>query len=91
VRELENVLERVIASMQMAEDLSKIRHILREISPELFLDTTFNNDQALVRKKELQLVVDAMHRFNSDKQQVAHYLGLSQTTLWRRLKHINLK
>ena len=91
VRELENVLERVIASMQMAEDLSKIRHILREISPELFLDTTFNNDQALVRKKELELVVDSMHRFNGDKQQVAHYLGLSQTTLWRRLKHINLK
>jgi propionate catabolism operon transcriptional regulator len=91
VRELENVLERVIASIQMAKDLSTIKQILREISPELFLETTFNNGQALVRKKELELVVDAMHRFHGDKQQVADYLGLSQTTLWRRLKHINLK
>ncbi|MFT6990121.1 MAG: propionate catabolism operon transcriptional regulator [Paraglaciecola sp.] len=91
VRELENVLERVIASIQMVGDLSKIKDILREISPELFLETTFNTDQALVRTKELQLVVDAMHKFDGDKQQVAHYLGLSQTTLWRRLKHINLK
>jgi propionate catabolism operon transcriptional regulator len=32
-----------------------------------------------------------MHKFDGDKQQVAHYLGLSQTTLWRRLKHINIK
>jgi propionate catabolism operon transcriptional regulator len=91
VRELENVLERVIASIQMTENLSKLKEILREISPELFLETTFNTDQALVRTKELELVVDAMHKFDGDKQQVAHYLGLSQTTLWRRLKHINLK
>jgi propionate catabolism operon transcriptional regulator len=91
VRELENVLERVIASIQMAEDLSKIKEILREISPELFLETTFNTEPALVRKKELELVADAMHKFGGDKQQVAHYLGLSQTTLWRRLKHINIK
>jgi propionate catabolism operon transcriptional regulator len=91
VRELENVLERVIASIQMVGNLSKIKDILREISPELFLEITFNTDQALVRTKELQLVVDAMHKFDGDKQQVAHYLGLSQTTLWRRLKHINLK
>ena len=90
VRELENVLERVIASIQMTGNLSKLKEILREISPELFLETTFNTDQALVRTKELELVVDAMHKFDGDKQQVAHYLGLSQTTLWRRLKHINL-
>jgi propionate catabolism operon transcriptional regulator len=91
VRELENVLERVIASIHMAEDLSNIKQILRDISPELFSETTFDTDQTLVRRKELELVVDAMHKFNGDKQQVAHYLGLSQTTLWRRLKHINLK
>ena len=91
VRELENVLERVVASMQMADDLTKIKEILRDISPELFLKTTFDIEQTLVRTKELELVVDAMHKFNGDKQQVAHYLGLSQTTLWRRLKHINLK
>jgi propionate catabolism operon transcriptional regulator len=91
VRELENVLERIIASIQMTEDLSTIKQILRDISPELFLETTFSIGQGLVRKKELELVVGAMHRFQGNKQQVADYLGLSQTTLWRRLKHINLK
>ena len=91
VRELENVLERVVASIQMVDDLSKLNEILRDISPEVFLATEFENDQALVRTKELELVVDAMTKFDGDKQQVANYLGLSQTTLWRRLKHINLK
>ena len=91
VRELENVLERVIASTQIADDLTKIKRILRDISPELFSKTTFDIEQTLVRTKELELVVDAMHKFDGDKQRVAHYLGLSQTTLWRRLKHINLK
>ena len=75
----------------MAEDLSKLKQILRDISPELFLETSLNTDQTLVRTKELELVVNAMQKFGGDKQQVAHYLGLSQTTLWRRLKHINLK
>ena len=90
VRELENVLERVIASIHMAEDLTKIKDVLRDISPELFSDTTFDTNQTLVRTKELELVVNAMHKFEGDKQQVANYLGLSQTTLWRRLKFINL-
>ena len=91
VRELENVLERVIASIQMADDLTKIKEILRDISPELFSKSTSDIEQTLVKTKELELVVEAMHKFDGDKQQVAHYLGLSQTTLWRRLKHINIK
>jgi propionate catabolism operon transcriptional regulator len=89
VRELENVLERIVASLQGATDLSGVDDLLRNICPELFTEARWDTDQTLVRTKELELVAEAMNRFNGDKQHVAAYLGLSQTTLWRRLKHIN--
>lgn len=89
VRELENVLERVVASLKSIKNIDLIEGILRDISPELFQEATFDSKQGLVRTKELELVADAMNRFGGDKQRVATYLGLSQTTLWRRLKRIN--
>ncbi len=89
VRELENVLERVVASLKSIKSIDNMGEILRDISPELFQEAKFVSQQGLVRSKELELVADAMNRFNGDKQRVATYLGLSQTTLWRRLKDIN--
>ena len=90
VRELENILERIVASLKTNKCIDNIDDILRDISPELFEDVIFDAKQGLVRTKELELVADAMHRFDGDKQRVATYLGLSQTTLWRRLKSLTI-
>lgn len=89
VRELENVLERLVAYLQMPENTSDIVQVLEIIAPEMLKKETFEEDNSLVKAKEFELVVEAMNRFNGDKRRVATYLGLSQTTLWRRLKHIN--
>ncbi len=89
VRELENILERIVASLKTNKRIDNIDEVLQDISPELFQEAKFGSQQGLVRTKELELVVDAMNRFDGDKQRVATYLGLSQTTLWRRLKLIN--
>jgi propionate catabolism operon transcriptional regulator len=89
VRELENILERIIASLHMSGDIESVESSLREIAPELFFEAKLDSQQSLVKNKERELVADAMLKFSGDKQKVAEYLGMSQTTLWRRLKHNN--
>lgn len=89
VRELENVLERIVACLHMDNDLTNLDSGLRQIAPELFVEARLDGEAGLVRSKELELVADAMHKFAGDKQKAAEYLGMSQTTLWRRLKRIH--
>jgi len=89
VRELENVLERLVASLVMVKELTDIESTLREIAPELFTEANINSNKGLVHQKELELVAKSMVQFNGDKQKIAKYLGMSQTTLWRRLKALN--
>jgi propionate catabolism operon transcriptional regulator len=89
IRELENVLERLVATLAVDTNLSKLNQKLESIAPELFTEPLSSIDDGLVRSKELELVVDAMNKFNGNKTKAAEYLGMSQTTLWRRLKRIN--
>lgn len=88
VRELENILERLVAVLSPQQDLSNMEDLVRDIAPELFLDQQLSTSKSRIKNKELEMVADAMVQFSGDKQQVANYLGLSQTTLWRRLKHL---
>jgi propionate catabolism operon transcriptional regulator len=89
VRELQNFIERLV--LNCAEDgVGTINaERLRDILPELFLEPTPRLAHGGVLKaREEQAIYDAMIRFNNDKAQVAKYLGMSSTTLWRRLKAI---
>ena len=88
VRELENVLERLVASLISVSDQSEIQQLLRKIAPEL---NKYHNNKTngVLQRNEVQLLQDAMSRFNGNKTKVAEYLGISQTTLWRRLKTID--
>lgn len=89
VRELENILERVVATLHMQQDVNNLPNMLRQIAPELFTEANFDRSMGAVKNNELALVADALNMFNGDKQKAAEYLGMSQTTLWRRLKRIN--
>lgn len=90
VRELENVLERIVANLLVSPDTGSASALLHSIAPELFAGDTLPAPVAgSPRQRELQLVARAMDRFDNDKHKVAEYLGISQTTLWRRLKQLN--
>ncbi len=89
VRELENIIERVVATLHMKADLKSLPKTLRQIAPELFTEANFESSEGLVKHNELALVADAVNMFGGDKQKAAEYLGMSQTTLWRRLKRMN--
>ena len=60
---------------------------LSQILPELYAppDLPWGAPGA-IRAQEGQLIRDALRRFGNDRARAAEYLGISQTTLWRRLK-----
>ena len=90
IRELENIIERLLVYCMDAENLdnSVITSLTRELAPELFASQSEENAGAIAESENL-LLNQAMTKFNGNKELVARYLGISQTTLWRRLKRIN--
>jgi propionate catabolism operon transcriptional regulator len=90
IRELENIVERMLVycSAQSEIDAPRVDNLLKKLAPELFVSNDTNVNGALA-KNEQQLLQQAMTRFNGNKELVAQFLGISQTTLWRRLKRIN--
>ena len=92
VRELQNFVERLVVNCGTDGINSFENNRLREILPELFSSTA--TDSAVngqLKLHEESAITDAMERFNHDKNKVADFLGISATTLWRRLKDINTK
>ena len=92
VRELQNFLERLIVNC--AEDgvgaITEQR--IREILPELFAQPrTPGSEGGAINSHEEKAINDAMVLFDRDKAKVAEHLGISSTTLWRRLKAMRLE
>lgn len=86
IRELENVIERLTAHLKNDSDEQYLEQIMREIAPELYINN--NISKGNIQQIELNMIVDAMAKFGNDKHQVADSLGISYTTLWRRLKQL---
>lgn len=97
IRELENVCERIIAWLHTSGDLNKLATVIRHIVPEFFtspsrLVSAVSSRQAgVIKQQEEQTIIDAMIHWKGDRRQVAQHLGISPTTLWRRLKKLNYK
>lgn len=90
IRELENVLERTVAWLHGRHDLNGLASALRQIASEIFTATSVQDAQhGVIRHKEDDLIRAAMQRFDGNKKRVAEYLGISVTTLWRRLKTLD--
>jgi len=69
-------------------DENKVSDLLTQLAPELF-SVPMRENAGTLFENELQLVNQAMNKFSGNKELAAQYLGISQTTLWRRLKRIN--
>jgi propionate catabolism operon transcriptional regulator len=90
IRELENIIERLLVycSAQSELNTAQVAQLLDELAPELIVGSESEATGALA-KSEQELLHQAMTKFNGNKELVAQFLGISQTTLWRRLKRIN--
>ena len=91
VRELQNVIERITVELADSDDAALTEAVLQSIAPELFERTEgASNDAALTlrqrsRRVEADEIRAALEGFNGDRDQVCEALGISKTTLWRKL------
>lgn len=93
VRQLENVLERLIVSYSLYGNISHFKEALPRLVPEMF--ETYSSEahsqggietSGHLQQLEQEEILRALDRFGGNKTLTAEYLGISQTTLWRRLK-----
>jgi len=89
VRELQNIVERAVALAR--EDVLSPR----DLPPDLFLSETrpaASQEQNSHRLKSLEQehIVEVYRRTGFNQTETARLLGISRTTLWRRLKESNL-
>ncbi|KGE04499.1 sigma 54-interacting transcriptional regulator [Pseudohaliea rubra] len=89
IRELQNFTERLVVNCGKAAHVSLSRNEVLDILPELTRQDQGYASGAL-KDLEASAIVRAMEKFGGDRQQVAAYLGISPTTLWRRLKKLEV-
>jgi len=88
VRELQNFMERVVVNCTEGSRLERLEDDIEDILPELFRAAS-PPAGGLLKEQEEVAIRDAMERFRGDRQKVAEFLGISSTTLWRRLRSMN--
>lgn len=88
VRQLENMLERLLVSYTLYSDIESFQEALPRIAPEIYATPADKpaRDGGHLQQVEHEEILRALERFGGNKTQAAEYLGMSQTTLWRRLK-----
>jgi transcriptional regulator, propionate catabolism operon regulatory protein len=88
VRELQNVIERIAVELDETPGMRVTPELLRSIAPELQEDETASGSETLKqrsRKVEADEIRAMLDSFEGNREKVARALGISKTTLWRKL------
>lgn len=87
IRELENVLERIVAYLHTVNDVTRLTSALPQLAPELFSSPSLRqSDEGVLKHVEQESILASLNKWQGDKHKAAQELGISHTTLWRRLK-----
>ena len=86
VRELRNLTER-LALFLAAEPLQALTPaFVLSVAPELETPTTHIEPAAPIKPARVESATEILARFGGRRDAAADYLGISRTTLWRRLR-----
>ncbi|MFK4448746.1 propionate catabolism operon transcriptional regulator [Caballeronia udeis] len=88
VRELQNVIERIAVELNEMPGMRVTPGLLRSIAPELEEDDAASGQETLKqrsRKVEADEIRAMLDSFDGNREKVALALGISKTTLWRKL------
>lgn len=90
IRELKNILERflIYSEGEMLVESNLVNLIKQAINPALIIkDEPQVNDETLnLKENELRLIKKALIKNQNNNDKAAKELGISRTTLWRKLK-----
>lgn len=88
MRQLENVVERLIVSQRLYGSCAELIEALPRVIPELYTPLSEGDGGGHLHNVEQEEIVKALNLYGGNKSMAAEYLGISQTTLWRRLKRL---
>ncbi len=87
VRQLENIVERLVVSGRLYHSSRAVLDYLPRLAPEIYVDGKNENAiQGHLKTVELEEITRVLKMFGGKRSESADYLGISPTTLWRRLK-----
>ncbi len=87
VRQLENLVERLVVSGRLYQSSQTIVDYLPRLAPEIYADNNSESAaQGRLKNVELEEITRVLRMFGGKRSESAEYLGISPTTLWRRLK-----
>lgn len=94
IRELENVIERTMVFRGLDQTGQGIdRETLKEIAPELFAGRDAPAEQSLDDSRdnaEQEFIRTVLAECGGNRELAAERLGISRTTLWRKLKRMGI-
>ena len=90
IRELRNIMERIAIYLKANPRQVPTNELILDLSDERYIyndqhDSPEQTNQTLSEADHLR---ELLKQFKNDKQAIANYLGISRTTLWRKLKEL---
>jgi transcriptional regulator with PAS, ATPase and Fis domain len=92
IREFENTLERLFAYLETPHNITKkdvLNHLQESIEENHFLldQVNFENAsyQEVIKDIEVSKIKEVLEKTNGNKKEAAKILGISRSTLWRKL------
>ncbi len=84
VRELENAIQHTFVMCRNGT-------ILPEHLPESMLDDYYiSSDESVNKQSEMELIIESLKRHHGNKQKAADELGIHRSTLWRKIRELQL-
>ena len=84
VRELRNLMQRVALFLAVEPLQALTPALLARLAPELSLSSA--PESARLSPESPENIADVLRRFGGNRAEAAAHLGISRTTLWRRLR-----
>lgn len=90
IRELENIIEH--AFVLCHEPIIQPRHFPKELIDSNNLNYLDNNDniEKSLANTEKEIILNTINKFNGNRTLSAEALGMNKSTLWRKMKKMNI-
>jgi len=89
IRELENIIEHCFVLCE--SEIIEAKHLPASIRPSSKLDKTQAGKPATIKQMEILLMTQALRRNKGNKTAAAKELGINTSTLFRKMKALNVK